>query len=219
MDSLETFFGRYPLKPYEKGTLILRQDTPPPAAFAIKSGLIKGYNLTAHGEEKPISFSSAGEVFPMGWVFGKMRLSPYYYEAFSDCELYSIPPKDYLDFIRRHPSAMFRLLDHTVGSVLMHQMRINALEQSSAYQKVLHTIHFLALSFGEDVHRDVVEISPPFTQQDLANITGLTRETTSLQLKRLGTEGIITYHDHTYVVHTDKLNDLLDDEYEHHLVR
>jgi CRP/FNR family transcriptional regulator len=189
------------------------------SAYVIKQGVVKSYNLTSHGEEKPISFSTKGQIFPLGWVFGKLHRAQYYYEAFSDCVLYRVSPEAYISFLKTNPDAMFETLERAVDSLLNHQMRINALEQSKASSKVLHTIHFLALSFGHDLTRDVVEIPLPLTQQDLANVMGLTRETTSTELKKLIDMGVIFYKNRNYVVRTDKLNDLLDDEYDHRLVR
>ena len=112
-----------------------------------------------------------------------------------------------------------QLLTQSVDEAIKNQMRINALEQSKACEKVLHTIHYLALCFGRDLRQDLVEIPLPLTQQDVANFTGLTRETVSVELKKLAHQKIILYRNRCYVVLTDKLNDLLDDDYEHQLIR
>jgi CRP-like cAMP-binding protein len=64
-----------------------------------------------------------------------------------------------------------------------------------------------------------VEIPLPITQQDVANFTGLTRETVSVELKKLATEKVVFSRNRNYVVLTDKLNELLDDEYERRLIR
>jgi CRP-like cAMP-binding protein len=114
---------------------------------------------------------------------------------------------------------MYEILDHCVGKMIHHQMHINALEQSKASEKVLYAIHHLALCFGHDLKTDVVEIPLPLTQQDVANFTGLTRETISVELKKLASQKVIFSRNRNYIVLTDRLNDLLDDGYEQHLVR
>ncbi len=219
LSSLQDFLGQYPVKTYKKGTIILHQDMPPAAVYIIKKGVVKTYNLTSHGEEKPIGFVTPLDAFPLGWVFGKIHLSQYYYEAFSDTTIYGVPPEDFLAFIRTNTNAMFALLERNVTKLLNYQMRVNALGQSKASSKVLHTIHFLALCFGYDLRQDVVEIPLPLTQQDLANFMGLTRETTSAELKKLADQQVIFHQRRTYVVRTNKLNELLDDEYSYRLVR
>ena len=47
----------------------------------------------------------------------------------------------------------------------------------------------------------------------------MTRETTTAELRKLVEKGVISHHGHNYVVDTDKLNHMLDDDYEHGLVR
>jgi len=219
LDSLQPFLQRRTAKSYKKGDVILQQDATPGGAFIIKHGVVKTYNLTSNGEEKPIGFAVKGELFPLGWILGKIGRSQYYYEAMSDCQLYCTPIDELKAFIKNNADAMYHVLDSCVWKVMNHQMRINALEQSKASEKVLHTIHYLALCFGHDLKTDVVEIPLPLTQQDVANFTGLTRETISVELKKLASQKVIFSRNRNYVVLTDRLNELLDDEYEQHLIR
>jgi CRP/FNR family transcriptional regulator len=199
--------------------VILQQDAVPRSAFVVKTGTIKSYNITSKGEEKPIGFSVKDELFPLGWIFNRIRKAQYYYEALSDCELYSAPKEDLRSYIKGDPSVMSQVLDECVRETLTNEMRINALSQSKAFDKVLYTIHYLSLCFGHDVRTDLVEISLPFTQQDVANFTGLTRETISVELKKLSTLKVILYRNRNFVVLTDKLNELLDDDYDRQLIR
>lgn len=215
MTELEQFLQQYPVKRFDKGEIVLVQGEVPTCAYFIKSGISKTYNLTAQGEEKPISFDIAGEIFPLGWTFDKVRYAQYYYEAFSNVlEVYCVPPAEYRTFLLKHPEAMKQAFDYFVQKYINFQMRVNALEQSKAASKVLYTIHYLCLSFGRDLKPDVVQIQLPLTQQDLANFMGLTRETTGIELKRLQRQGVLTYKKQNYVVKTDKLGELLDEEYD-----
>lgn len=214
MNNLEVFLKKCRLQHFSKGEIILVQDEIPATGYLIKKGIVKTYNLTSQGEEKPISFDIKGEVFPIAWVFSKVKVTQYFYEAFTDCEVYCIPRSEYILFMRENPGPLFDMFDYFVSRQLNYQMRINALEQSKASSKVLHTVHFLALRFGKEGKKDTVEIPLPLTQQDLANFMGLTRETTSVELKKLQTEGVIDYRNQMYTVRTDKLDDLLDDDYD-----
>jgi DNA-binding transcriptional regulator LsrR (DeoR family) len=56
-------------------------------------------------------------------------------------------------------------------------------------------------------------IQVPLTQQDLADFTGLTRETTNLELNKLKKEKIVTSDQKYYIVNIEKLNSKVDDEY------
>ncbi len=211
---LSGFLEGFPVKHFEKSELILVQGEVPSSVFYIKKGIVKTYNLTTQGEEKPITFDSADEVFPIGWVFSQARYAQYYYEAFTDCEVITIPKEEYLDYILKNRVTYKKLLEDIMKRMLQYQMRINALEQSKASAKVLHTIHYLCLCFGHDVKKDMVQIQLPLTQQDMANFMGLTRETTGIELKKLQKQGVLTRQKQNYVVKTNELMELLNEEYD-----
>ncbi len=225
--NLDSFLQQYRTKTFAKGQIILSEGEVPPCAYVIKRGVVKTHNITGEGQEKPISFDIEGEVFPVAWVFGKLPHAQYYYEAFVDCELYCLPREDYIAQLKTDPELLFILLDYFVKRYLNYQMRVHALEQSKAADKVLHTLHFLSLRFGRDVDQDVVEIQLPLTQQGLADFMGLTRETAGIELKKLSKAKVISYNHQRYLVHTDKLDDLLDEAYdqarltdeEHHVIK
>lgn len=214
MTTLHSFLSTCRIQHFSKGEIILVQDEIPATGYLIKKGVVKTYNLTSQGEEKPISFDIEGEVLPIAWVFSKLKVAQYFYEAFTDCDLYCISREEYISFLKNNPEPLYDMFDYFVGRNLNYQMRINALEQSKASYKVLHTIHFLALRFGKDIGENTVKIPLPLTQQDLANYMGLTRETTSVELKKLQVSGVISYRNQMYTVKSDKLNELLDEDYE-----
>ena len=209
----EDFLKSYRVKQFAKGEVILTEDERPACAYLIKSGVIKTYNLTTQGQEKPISFEVAGEIFPVGWIFGTLRYTQYFYEAFTDCELYCVNRDEFVAHLHQKPQIMYTFLDLMVRRNVYYQMRINALEQSKAADKVVHTLYFLCMRYGEQLKSNVVQIQLPLTQQDLANFMGLTRETTGIELKKLERAKVIKYFHQRYQVYTDRLNDLLDSEY------
>jgi len=219
MQAYKNFLKQYRVKSFAKGEIILVEGEVPATALVVKSGVIKTYNITADGQEKPITFDIEMEVFPLAWVFGKVRFCQFFYEAFTDCEVYSVPREDYVTYLKKHPDMLLDIFDYFVGRYINFQMRINALEQSKASDKVLNTLHFLALRYGKDIKSNLVRIELPLTQQDLANFMGLTRETTGLELKKLEKRGVISYQRQNYIVRTDKLDEILDDEYERGLIR
>jgi CRP-like cAMP-binding protein len=106
------------------------------------------------------------------------------------------------------------LLEIMVSRHLQFQMRVNALEQSKATHKVINTLHYLCLRFGKEIKENIVKVELPLTQQDLANFMGLTRETTGIELKKLEKQGVINYRRQNYLIRTDRLNEVLDDEYD-----
>lgn len=211
----EVFLERHPVKKFKKGEIIIFQGEAPRSAFVVKTGTVKAYNLSVSGEEKPVAFYDAGSVFPDAWVYGKMSSAIYYYEAFTpEVCLYMIDRDEYVRFIKKHPELMYQELERYLIDRLGKSMRLNALQHSKASDKLLYTLHYLALSHGRQVSPRETEITLSLTHQDFANLTGLTRETAATELNKLKRQGIISYGKHTpYRLHLPKLNQLLNDQY------
>lgn len=209
------FLDQHPVKTFKKGEIIVFQGEAPRGAFVVKSGTVKAYNLSISGDEKPVSFYTADSVFPGSWVFGKMANSIYYYEAFtSEVTLYMIPREEYIRFIKSRPQLIYQELERYLTDELGKSMRLNALQHSRASEKLLYTLHYLALSHGKTVAPQKIEISLDLTHQDFANLTGLTRETAATELNKLKHSGIIDYGKGTaYLLDLSKLMQLLNDEY------
>jgi CRP/FNR family transcriptional regulator len=219
LNGFSVFLASYPIKKFTRGDVVLHQDAEPSCVFFIKSGIIKSYNLTSKGEERPIELNTHFDIFPIGWFLDKISKSQYYYEALEDSELYCISKGELTTFLRNNSETMFQLLHRQVERSTHTEVRINALEHSRAFDKIISTLHYFALRFGRDIRRNTVKIPVPLTQQDVANFTGLTRETVSAEFKKLSQQKIIGRQKQEYVINTNKLDELLDDSFEHHFIR
>lgn len=213
MDDYHQFIKSFRTKSFSKGEIILVQGEVPECAYVVKDGIVKTYNLTLTGEEKPIGFGVEPEIFPIAWAYRQTNHVQYYYEAFVDTVLYCVPADKLRNFFTSHPESQSILVDRLIAWQMHMQMRINALEQSKASQKILNTIHFLCLRYGKEDKPNIIRIQLPLTQQDLANFIGLTRETTGIELKKLHSRGVLNYKKQNYMVRTDLLNELLDEDY------
>jgi CRP/FNR family cyclic AMP-dependent transcriptional regulator len=212
--TLTAFIQAYPTRSYQKGEIIIFQGEAPRNTSIVKSGVVKSYNLSVNGDEKPMNFYSENGIFPAPWTFHKAPSSFYYYEAFTDCVIHSVPRDEYLDFLKANPEALYGTLENFITEHVGMTMRLNALQHSRASDKLLYTLHYLTMTQGRVIEPQVVEITLNLTHQDFANLTGLTRETTATELNRLKTKGVITYGKHTlYQVKLDKLHETINDQF------
>jgi len=53
---LRAFLERHPTTTYKKGDIIIFQGEAPRHAFVVKEGIVKAYNLSVNGDEKPVAF-------------------------------------------------------------------------------------------------------------------------------------------------------------------
>jgi CRP/FNR family cyclic AMP-dependent transcriptional regulator len=211
----QTFLEKHPVKSFKKGEIIIFQGEAPRSAYVVKSGTIKAYNLSVGGDEKPVAFYDSGSIFPDSWVYGKMPSAIYYYEAFTaEVQLYALDRTELTSFIKRHPELLYQELERYLTDQLGKSMRLNALQHSRASDKLLYTLHYLALSHGRTVAPQQIEITLDLTHQDFANLTGLTRETAATELNKLKHEGVISYDKQKpYRLNLTKLTQLLNDQY------
>jgi CRP-like cAMP-binding protein len=93
-------------------------------------------------------------------------------------------------------------------------MKIEALEKPHAKMKLLYTIRYLCMLYGTNRWNGFVKIEVPLTQQVLADMTGLTRETTNMEINSFRKQKIITSFQKYYTVDTTKINENIDNDYE-----
>lgn len=212
---LATFLDNYPLRKISKGEIIIFQGEEPRSSYVVKTGVVKVYNLSVNGDEKPVGFETAQDVFPAPWTFRKAPSALYYYEAFTDVELYIVPRDEYVAFLKSNQEALVATLEKYVANELGSTMRLNALQHSRASDKLIYTLHYLAISHGKPTNKpNVIEITLDLTHQDFANFTGLTRETTATELNKLKARKVISYGKRIpYTLDLTQLNAIMNDQY------
>ncbi|MDO8335452.1 MAG: Crp/Fnr family transcriptional regulator [Candidatus Saccharibacteria bacterium] len=212
--TFDRFIERYPTVSFTKGEIVVFQGETPRNAYVVREGTVKAYNLSVQGDEKPVDFYTSLDIFPVPWAFGKAPNAYFYYEAFTDVTLYTLPRQDFIEFLQGNPDYMYKLLNSFVMGYLGNSMRLNALQHSRASDKLLYTLHYLTLTHGREIGPRQVEITLSLTHQDFANLTGLTRETAATELNKLKTAGVIEYGKHTlYQVELDKLQHVINDQF------
>ncbi len=212
---LKRFLERYPTREFKKGEIIIFQGEEPTTAYVVLEGIVKAYNISVEGNEKPVAFYGAHSIFPGPWLYGRSKIAAFYYEVFTPLAVLSVVPKEpFLEFIKSKPELLYEELKRYVSDKLGQTMRVNALEYSKASDKLLYTLHYLAVSYGRGTDPSHVELSLNLTHQDFANLTGLTRETAATELNKLKHQGIIDYGKHApYIVNLKALIVLLHDQY------
>ncbi len=212
---LKAYLERNPVRKFKKGEIIIFQGEAPRTAFAVKSGIVKAYNLSVSGDEKPVAFYPKMTVFPAPWIFGKTPSAVYYYEAFTpEVDVFLLDKSKFVKFIKKSPELLYQELDRLLADQLGGTMRLNALQHSRASDKLIYTLHYLALTNGKIIDRDNIEITLDLTHQDFANLTGLTRETAATELNRLKKKNIISYGKHLpYILNIKALMQNVNDQF------
>jgi CRP/FNR family cyclic AMP-dependent transcriptional regulator len=210
MTELEQFISKHPVKRYAKDQIILCQDDIPANIYVVKSGFIKGYDIDATGSEQLLWLGKNKDLFPYDWLFSVVESSQFFYGAFSDCELYTIERQDLMGFIDIYPKNLLELTRNMATTYTDLVMKLAATEKPKATQKIVRVLQMLADKFSTDAAGGVgKELSVSITQQDLANLVGLTRETVAAELKKLKKGGYIRYDKLQFIVDHERLVELM----------
>lgn len=203
------FLLKYPSRKLKKGWPILYQGEIPRSSYVIKKGIIKVYDISTNGEEKVVTFDSIGGLLPSSWIFQKAPVSLYYYDAFTDCEVYAVPRQALYDKIYSDKEILEYAFDKYVSMYATATMHIFALEQTKSSEKLLRILQYLSMRFGSEIKPGVRRIDLKLTHLELANMIGMTRETTSVELGKLRKEKVIRYANQHYTLDIHKLQQIV----------
>lgn len=197
---------------FKKHSILLYQGEAPRVAYMLTGGAVKAYTINAAGEEQIATFHSNNDVFPSPWIFGRTSVTLYYYEALSDCEALAVDREQLLRIFSAKPEYTAAALDYFATNYTGLLMRITALEQSRAREKIMFTLYYLLFRYGKEVKPDRYIIDLTLTHSVIASLVGLTRETTTTELSKLKQQQVLEYTTRTYTVDKKKLERLLGED-------
>jgi CRP/FNR family transcriptional regulator len=210
IEKWRTFLSGFTKKSFSRGEIILMEGEIPEYIYLINEGSVRTFSIDSEGEEHPVSFDTKDEIFPIGWALGILEQTQFLYQAFTDCEVILIPKEDFCEYIKENPEIGYELYETLAKRLIGLQARIHALQQKLSKDKIILTLLFMAERFGSklksDQEKSLIEI--PLTHQELSSFIGLTRETTSIELKKLSNLGAISYKNKAYTVDVERLKSL-----------
>ena len=121
-----------------------------------------------------------------------------FFEALTPVEVGRAPRDQVVSFIKNKPIIIFELLSELIEDYAESLNRIEHLVFSDAYRRVISVLLYISKHFGKK-QGDSVIVHHHFTQQDIATLVGVARETVSNELIKLEKKGLIKYIDHEII--------------------
>lgn len=200
---LNSFFSKFKKYHYRKNEVILRGGDSPQGVYFVNKGFVRDYTVSKEGEELTLIIHKPGDFFPTLWVFNS-RKNLHYFDAMNAVELWRCPKEDFVNFIKENPEVFFELTSRIVLRLGGIMQRMEYLAFGNAYEKVASILLILSERFGEKKGKDTIRISVPLTHKDIATLLGVTRETVSIEIKKLERKGIVSYKKRLVVVKSIK---------------
>jgi len=170
------------------GSALFVQASPRTATFIVKSGLIRTYYSSPMGKEVTVGFWSTGDMTG-GPHFFDDGLHLWSGQAVEDSVVWAIKGNDL-----RELSAQVPAIAECIIAALSFKLRwISLLWQSMGTESVSHRLAHLLVALSETYGAKCeagIQIRYAFTQEDLANMIGATRQWVSMTFKRFQRDGI-----------------------------
>jgi CRP-like cAMP-binding protein len=200
------------IRSIRKGSTLLYQGEIPRQAFIVRSGVMRAYTITTSGEERIVALYGKGDIFPLTWIFGETTNTLFYYEALSDTQLVCAPKDAVLAALSQDQNIMMMILKYTVNQYTALLLRVTALEQSKAAEKIAFTLYYLVFRYGIEKKPGLYTIDIRMTQIMIASFVGLTRESTTINLRLLKKKKVIEYDSFTYTVNKENLEKFIGED-------
>lgn len=197
-EKISYFFSQFPCIQYKKKETILRAEDSPQGVYYLAEGYVRMYMLTSDGAELTLNIFKPGNIFPLAWAFEQIP-NEYFFETMSECAVFRSPVENFLDFIKSEGSILFELARSLANKLERVHKRIQYLTMGDSSTKVINVFLMLGRRVGE-VNKNVLIINIPVTHQDIANLSGLTRETVGIEIKKLRKRGLISMKNRLYIL-------------------
>lgn len=169
----------------------MRAGDPPLGFFYLKRGFVRVYSISRNGEELTLIIFKAGDFFPIIWAINNAQ-NEYFVEAMTACELVRAPREEFVSFVKSNPDINFELTRRTAVRLGGLMRRMEYLVFGNANNKVASILLICAERFGRR-EGGKVTVEVPLTHSDIASLVGLTRETASIEMKKLEKNGLVGY--------------------------
>ena len=198
----ETFYKQFVTREYKKGEMLIRADDDPQGIFCLTKGYVRQYTISKLGFELTLHILKPISYFPMVWAInGTPNL--YYFEALTPVEVGRAPRDQVVNFIKDKPTVIFALMSELLEDYAETLTRVEHLVFSDAYRRVISVLLYIAKHFGEEQGTGVI-VHYRFTQQDIATLVGVARETASNEIVKLEKKGLIKNIDHSILIESIK---------------
>ncbi len=186
---LKKFFSQFPTKKLAKNTIIFSPGDKVEDVYFIKSGFVRAYTKTPYGENTLNIFKPLFMVSVMHNMVSQKN--NFYIQALTPVEIYIAPKAQFAKFQKENPEIEALVTEFFVSTMLNYLTNQGNIINGNAINKVASVLLQLVNDYG-DIKNDQLVVNFPATHRIVANIVGLTRETTSIQMSKLQKLGVIS---------------------------
>jgi CRP/FNR family transcriptional regulator, cyclic AMP receptor protein len=190
---------------WKKGSHVFLQDDPLDNVYFINSGRVKIYRSDINGKEQIVAILTKGEMFPHVGFFRKGGY-PAFSEVLENAQLVVVPISQFEKVLIENPELCIKVFKVLGEKIVDLQERLESQILNNTYEQIIKLLIRLAKIHGEKLENGSFVLNGDFTNKDLANMIGTTRETVSRTLTKMKKEMLIkTDQDGHLIINPDQL--------------
>lgn len=179
------------LRRVPRGQFILYQDDMPVDVYVLNKGVIKMYDIDFQGNEKVLHLLRPAAILPLAFFSGPNHATQWFYATLTECEVYVVPFDRLVARMRGDSDLALFLMRWFSQEVHELLLRLSSLQKSSARDKVIAALKFLYVRHSAPLHGSWRRVPFPVSHQLLAGMTGITRESVTMNLGALEEEDLV----------------------------
>ncbi len=189
--NLDSFFTQFKSVFYKKRQIIIRSEDIPQGVFFLKKGYVRQFLISRDGHELTTSIYKPYDIFPLEWVLNN-KVSRYHFETITEVKVSRAPREYFLQLIKSNPEIFFKLITRLINRIDVFSERMEYLAFGQAEQRIAALLLVFSERFGKKMERGIL-IQLPLTHKDIASFLGLSRETVSIEMKKLEKKEIFVH--------------------------
>jgi CRP-like cAMP-binding protein len=201
--------GRHKL--YPKNQLIHYAGDQLSNIYMVDSGYIKAYTILDSGDTRTILILGPGDIFPLSfsasldWENYKIQ---YFYQTLCDSNLISLSSGELREHIDNDNESKNTYMSYMAASnnAILNQLEV--MKNKKAIDKLEMMLPYLIDKVGKPIRPNVYQLQIKLSHQEIADLSGVTRETTTTLVKELEKAGVIDQSKETWIINTKHLEEL-----------
>lgn len=190
-DELRQIRGRISMKSFKKNEVILHEEDTSEYMYIIVAGEAKVLQTTEEGREIMITMHQAGDFFgELSLIDGKT--APAAVLATKDSVTAIISKDNFYQMLYHQNKVLKNLLQILCKRLRDNMKKIQLLNFNNAAQRIKMLLLLMSESYGEKTDKGIV-LNIRLIHQDIADMTGLTRETVTRILDKWKRNGEISF--------------------------
>lgn len=192
---------------YPKNQIIHYSGDPLSHINFINKGYIKAYTIMDSGDTRTILILGPGDIFPIAFSAGldwENYEIQYFYQTLTDVEITMVESHDFRRMMTHDAGIIRSYMDYMMATNAAILQQLEVMKSNNAIQRIVMLLPYLISKMGRRLKPNVYQLRVKLSHQEMADLSGVTRETTTALVKKLEKKGTIKQQKSGWIIKTSE---------------